>query len=112
MSDYLFIHVLTQQPIARFSLPQTNGAIIGRTDINSDFVPDIDLAPFEAREAGVSRRHAALIRYHDALHLIDLSSANGTFLNSRRLRSDVPYRIISGDQIQLGTLLLVLSSGG
>ncbi|MBI5666694.1 MAG: FHA domain-containing protein [Chloroflexi bacterium] len=84
------------------------GYIIGRSDSKSSYIPDIDLAAFHALEKGVSRRHAALVRYQGQLHLLDLSSVNGTFLNGERLASEVPYPLSPGDAILLGNLNLLI----
>ena len=91
------------------SLLTTDGFVVGRSDSRSSFVPDIDLADFKALEKGVSRRHAALVRYQEKLHLVDLASINGTFINSKRLKPDIPYMLSSGDQVGFGDLLLSLS---
>jgi type II secretory pathway predicted ATPase ExeA len=37
----------------------------------------------------VSKHHALLVRTDNAMHLLDLNSTNGTFLNSRRVQSKV-----------------------
>lgn len=37
----------------------------------------------------VSKHHALLVRTDNALHLLDLNSTNGTFVNSRRIQSEV-----------------------
>lgn len=37
----------------------------------------------------VSKHHALLVRTDNALHLLDLNSTNGTFVNSRRIESKV-----------------------
>jgi pSer/pThr/pTyr-binding forkhead associated (FHA) protein len=85
------------------------GYIIGRSDNKSTYLPDIDLADFQALELGVSRRHAALVHHHQHLHLLDLSSVNGTFLNGERLAPEAPYPLSHGDKILLGNLTLVIS---
>lgn len=43
--------------------------------------------PIESRF--VSKYHALLVRTDNALHLLDLNSTNGTFVNSRRIQSKV-----------------------
>ncbi len=91
------------------SLLTTDGFVVGRSDSRSSFIPDIDLADFKALEKGVSRRHAAFVRYQEKLHLVDLASINGTFLNSKRLKPDIPYMLTSGDQVGFGDLLLSVS---
>lgn len=85
------------------------GYIIGRSDSKSSYRPDIDLAAFHALEKGVSRRHAALVRYQGRIHVLDLSSVNGTFLNGERLASEVPYPLSPGDTILLGNLNLLIT---
>lgn len=103
---------LRRQPdniiIIQVQQPEHNGYVLGRSDDNSDFVPDIDLAQFGARELGVSRRHAAFVRFQGVTHVLDLGSVNGTFLNGKRLISDMPYPVISGNVIRVGTLELTI----
>lgn len=98
----------TQETIAQIAFPLADGFVIGRTDTNSDYLPDIDLARWQAREHGVSRRHAALVTYQDRLHLVDLASINGTWINDRRLRTETPHRLRIGDQMRFGTLKLLI----
>jgi pSer/pThr/pTyr-binding forkhead associated (FHA) protein len=77
---------------------------LGRADM--DFMPDIDLEDFDAFERGVSRQHAVLRRQKDTVVLIDLNSANSTFLNGQRLVADQPRILRDGDEIRLGQLVL------
>lgn len=53
----------------------------------------------------VSRRHAELRRLNGDWVLTDLNSANGTYVNGMRLLE--PVRIKRGDQIRMGSTLLV-----
>lgn len=87
------------------------GYVIGRSDDGTSYLPDIDLAAFGAREQGISRRHAALVRYHNTVHIIDLGSVNGTYLNGRRLVPEMPLPINIGDSLRLGNLHLLVSEG-
>ncbi len=82
--------------------------LLGRTDSNSDAVPDVDFASFGAAEHGVSRRHAIIRRGEDTLTLIDLDSKNGTFLNGQRLVPRQPRVLRDGDEIRLGRLIIHL----
>ena len=91
------------------SLTTTDGFVLGRSDSRSSFIPDIDLAEFKALDKGVSRRHAVFVRFQDKLHVLDLSSINGTFINGKRLKPEIPYLINSGDELGLGDLILSLS---
>ena len=77
---------------------------LGRAD--RDFMPDIDLDGFDAFERGVSRQHAVLRRQNDTVVIIDLHSANSTFLNGQRLVADQPRILRDGDEIRLGQLVL------
>lgn len=87
--------------------PGTEGYVIGRSDAKSSYIPDVDLAECDALEKGVSRRHAALVRFKESTAcLLDLDSSNGTFLNGDRLKPNQPYPLNDGDQIRLGTLTL------
>jgi pSer/pThr/pTyr-binding forkhead associated (FHA) protein len=88
----------------QFDAPSVEGYVIGRMDEMSALIPDIDLTKAGGRARGISRRHAALVRYHGATHLIDLHSVNGTYLNGKRLQPDVPHPLNSGDELRFGTL--------
>lgn len=83
-------------------------AVIGRTDPEDGTQPDLDLSPFEAQVHGVSRRHAVLTSTEEGLCLIDLDSANGTWLNSRYLHPGQKYRLRSGDTVEFGSLKLMI----
>ena len=52
----------------------------------------------------VSRRHAEVRRVDDTFQIVDLNSANGTFLNDSTVEQ-VPIR--SGDQLRLGQTVLI-----
>lgn len=49
---------------------------------------------------GISRHHASAVRDHDgSVKLVDLSSTNGTFINSRRIHAE---GLREGDRIRIG----------
>ncbi|HNN86347.1 MAG TPA: FHA domain-containing protein, partial [Pseudomonadales bacterium] len=52
----------------------------------------------------LSRRHAQILRHNDYLTVMDLDSANGSYVNDVALTSSRALR--HGDRIQLGTLML------
>jgi hypothetical protein len=79
---------------------------LGRGDASRDTKPDIDLSPFEAYTHGVSRMHAVIRRRGHQIVLMDLDSANGTFVNGRRLGSRQETGVRDGDVIVLGALTL------
>jgi hypothetical protein len=65
--------------------------------------PDMDLAPYGARHAGVSRRHARITQAEGTFGIEDLGSTNETGLNSERLAPGQIYPLVHGDQVTLGT---------
>ncbi len=83
-------------------------AVIGRSDLESGAQPDLDLSPFEAQAHGVSRHHAVLVPTDGELCVIDLDSANGTWLNGKYLHPGRKYRLRSGDTVEFGTLKLMV----
>ena len=89
--------------------PLDEGYVIGRADEALHYMPDIDLSDYDSRDKGVSRRHAALVHYEGMPHLIDLYSANGTYLNGRRLSPDRPYALEPYNEVRLGTLDMIIT---
>lgn len=89
------LHVL-QGPDKGTTLSTQNDDIVllGR---GSDRIPLTDQT--------VSRRHAELRRSAQDWELVDLSSANGTFVNGRRVTQ--PVRLKHGDQIKVGSTVMV-----
>jgi hypothetical protein len=78
--------------------------VMGRS--YSDAVVDVDFTAFGAIEAGVSRRHAMLRRQNETVVVIDLGSANSTFLNGQRIIPDEPRILRDGDELRLGRLVV------
>ena len=97
-----------QQPLV-ISLDQIDDWVIGRSDPDRDPVPEVDLAPYGALEAGVSRSHAMLVWWHGALHIVDKGSANGSYINGQRLMPDHPAPLSDGDRLTLANLTLTLN---
>jgi len=109
MNGILIIRDNTESPkTIEVALAGTEGFILGRSDSKSNYVVDIDLSGFDALEKGISRRHSALVYYDDRLHVVDLSSVNGSFLNGQRLMAETPYMLNDGDQLTLAQLALTI----
>ena len=87
-----------------FRLMQQEEFTLGRSDESRTRKPDIDLSPCEAYAHGVSRMHAVIRRRGGQITLMDLESANGTYVNSRRLGSRQEAGLQDGDVIALGAL--------
>ncbi|OGO38243.1 MAG: hypothetical protein A2Z03_08415 [Chloroflexi bacterium RBG_16_56_8] len=77
---------------------------LGRISEGQPIVPDIDLASFQAYASGVSRMHALIKRDGARVLIMDLGSANGTYLNGRRLSANMEQPLNHGDVIALGKL--------
>ncbi len=85
-------------------LAERNEFTLGRISEGQPIMPDIDLSPYQAYANGVSRLHAVIKRGMDSIVLMDLGSANGTFLNGKRLSPNVERDLTNGDVVALGRL--------
>src|SRR5262249_61406487 len=80
--------------------------ILGRSASQSALGPDVDLTSFGAEKLGVSRLHAALKRTGETISLMDLNSANRTFVNGQRVYAHEVRVLRDGDEIRLGKLVI------
>jgi hypothetical protein len=87
-------------------LSTRNEFTMGRISEGQPIMPDIDLSPYQAYAAGVSRLHAVIKRDGRRIIFIDLGSANGTYINGKRLVPNVEQVLNHGDIIALGKLKL------
>lgn len=92
---------------ATIPIPRGSEIVLGRAALAVLPLPDVDLEPYGAGMAGVSRRHARLHCRPDGWFLEDLQSTNGTFLNETRLSPGQPACLHHGDLIRLGQLTLI-----
>ncbi len=83
-----------------------SACVIGRYDPQTNLLPDIDLAPFEAEALGVSRQHLLIKLEGESVVVIDNDSSNGTFLNGKRLKAGASYPVRHADKLVLGALEL------
>ena len=65
--------------------------------------------PIRLHDTEVSRRHAAIDCADGRFHLHDLSSSNGTFVNGRQIEH---HDLLSGDQVQVGSTLMLFTAPG
>mgnify|MGYP006302775115 CR=1 FL=1 len=93
------------------SLPVGVALYLGRLDAAHGVFPDLDLASDGGLEAGVSRRHAKVYCRSDRFFLEDVGSANGTFLNGKRLTPYLPYPLHAGDVLRMGKVELAVAFG-
>ncbi|MBI5953136.1 MAG: FHA domain-containing protein [Chloroflexi bacterium] len=87
-------------------LSTRNEFTMGRVSEGQPIMPDIDLSPYQAYAAGVSRLHAVIKREGGRIIFIDLGSANGTYINGKRLTPNVEQALNHGDIVALGKLKL------
>jgi hypothetical protein len=90
-------------------VPLTKEVNIGRLDPTSGSFPEVDLSSDGALEKGVSRLHAKITRRGREVFIEDLGSINGTLLNRKKLAPYLPRVLKSGDELQLGKLILRVS---
>ncbi|MFO0907184.1 MAG: FHA domain-containing protein [Isosphaeraceae bacterium] len=65
--------------------------------------------PIRLHDTEVSRRHAELRRVDDSYRVVDLGSANGTFVNGQPIEQQSPLK--SGDRLQLGQTVMLFTEG-
>jgi hypothetical protein len=81
-----------------------NEFTLGRISEGQPIMPDLDLSPYQAYASGVSRLHAVVKRDVQRVILMDLGSANGTYINGKRLTANVEQALNHGDIVALGKL--------
>ncbi|MGB8645465.1 MAG: FHA domain-containing protein [Anaerolineae bacterium] len=88
---------------AYFDISGFDQLVIGRTDPESGIYPEIDLTTWGGDDAGVSRRHCIITRGGNLFFIQDMS-ANGTWINDRRLQSGDRTPLNGGERLTLGHL--------
>src|SRR5437868_666364 len=87
-------------PVESYQLDKPSIAI-GRSTGN-DIVLDTN---------AVSRYHITIVQKEDQIFLEDLESANGTYLDGKRMKPHEPYGLKGGEEIQIGDLRLIFQPG-
>ena len=64
--------------------------------------------PIRLHDTEVSRRHAEIRPVDDLFRIVDLGSANGTFVNGQQIDQ---VRLRSGDRVQLGQTVMLFNEG-
>lgn len=96
----LVMHI-DSQPIVFSPAAQTT---LGRVEQVDSQATCLNLSAYNAREQGVSRKHAMLHRSDIMLEIQDLDSKNGTYLNGNRLAPNETRILRDRDELLLGTL--------
>jgi len=80
----------------------------GRFDSVTGMHPDVDLAPFDTKRM-TSRRHAKILREEGRLFVFEeIGTANGTFVNGKRIATGTKVEIRDGDEVRFGGATFVL----
>lgn len=85
-------------------LSTRNEYTLGRISEGQPVMPDIDLTPYNAYANGVSRIHAMIRRDGKRIIVMDLGSANGSYVNGKRLTPNMERLLSHGDVVMLGKL--------
>lgn len=80
---------------------------VGRAGTDGE-QPDLDMSPFEALDKGVSRLHAVFLYRDEQIYVEDLGSTNGTRINGLKLVPGKQYRLRNGDELEFGSLRVVV----
>jgi hypothetical protein len=81
---------------------------LGRVDLANPDMSRFDLTAFGGHERGVSREHCVLRYEEGQLTITDLGSSNGTQVNRERLAANQPHKLRDGDELTLGSLMLIV----
>ncbi len=84
---------------------------LGRVSEGQPIMPDVDLSVYNAYARGVSRLHCVLKMVDERIVIMDLGSANGTYLNGNRLTPHVEENLTHGDILSLGKLKIQVLFG-
>jgi serine/threonine protein kinase len=83
---------------------------IGEEPVIVGRLPESSIVLDRPGQRFVSRKHCEIIIRDGRVLVRDLGSANGTFLNNRRLDANAYYEWLLGDEVQLGPFTLALKS--
>jgi len=100
------LHLLDTGQVLPLSV--RNEFTMGRVSEGQPIMPDIDLSPYQAYAAGVSRLHAMIKRDGSRMVFMDLGSANGSYLNGKKMTPNVEQQVKHGDVIALGKMKIQL----
>ncbi len=90
--------------VERLVMKDGKPIVLGRTDVKTRTMPNVDLTPYGALDRGVSREHCSLHVEGDKIFVTDLGSTNGTWLAAERLIPHQPRQLRKGEELLLGRL--------
>jgi hypothetical protein len=84
--------------------------LVGCTDQADRIFPDVDLTPYGGKTGGVSRRHAIIRYVNGGWTIMDLGSANGTFVNEMPIAPNVPIALQDRSRVRFGAISAMFTS--
>jgi diguanylate cyclase (GGDEF)-like protein len=63
-------------------------------------------ADIRIEDETVSAKHCSFLKRDDDVHVVDLGSSNGTFLNDKRLKEQQSYQLRKDDLLRAGNMML------
>jgi predicted component of type VI protein secretion system len=82
---------------------------IGRKDPRTGESPEVDLSSLGDAAQSVSRKHVMVSRQQGMLRIMDLGSANFTWLNGQKMSVGQPRLLRADDELRLGELVMTVS---
>jgi CRP-like cAMP-binding protein len=90
-----------------FHLADLEQAVVGRLNRATGATPEIDLTDFDT-ERSLSRRHALIVQREGCFYVREeKKTQNGTFVNSRRVKTGVDVALADGDRLRFGLVKAV-----
>jgi DNA-binding NtrC family response regulator len=96
-SDQLFLLVVGDRVLATEALPSRGQVVIGRA-------PECDV---RIDDTSISRNHAVLL-LDQPLRIVDSQSANGTWIDERRLSPNEPVELRVDQAVRLGSVMVIV----
>ncbi|MGF1507609.1 MAG: FHA domain-containing protein [Chloroflexi bacterium] len=105
--DTWFVLFKFAEPAPRVTLGLViyDDVVMGRGSDSGKSMPDVDLTNLDAKQLGVSRRHALIRPTGRNLFLIDLGSTNGTYVNTIPVSKGMAQAIRTADTVSLAGLI-------
>lgn len=79
-----------------------DGIVIGRSAMQSDYT---------VANTNISRKHAKVLKRGDKMYIVDLDSANGTFVNGIKIPKGSEKEVQEGNTIKLADEIFILKRG-
>ncbi|MBI4926040.1 MAG: GGDEF domain-containing protein [Bdellovibrio sp.] len=89
--------------------PQGHRFFLSKSNMNIGRDPDADIS---VSDQSISRKHAQIHKKNGKVYITDLGSANGTFINDKKISKDEKTLLSKEDMIKLGNSILKFLPAG